>query len=204
MAQGTGSSARLFPVDWLLAGEPHVRYRTLVDLLGRPETDDEVLAAKRAIPRHKLIRGIFARQNQEGYWGSARDIQAWWPRKDTTFWVLGVLADFGLRRSARRIAVACENVLGMQHPSGGFGWAPPPTPAECFTGITGVGQRVYSFAVQGQKPEKDFDIFKEAGGPYKAIRREYEGVEVTDGKLRITFTPNIENPAINGIEIFAE
>ena len=76
--------------------------------------------------------------------------------------------------------------------------------AECFTGITGVGQRVYSFAVQGQKPEKDFDIFKEAGGPYKAIRREYKGVAVTNGKLRITFTPNIENPAINGIEIFAE
>jgi enterochelin esterase-like enzyme len=76
--------------------------------------------------------------------------------------------------------------------------------AETFTGITGAGQRVYSFAVQGQKPEKDFDIFKEAGGPYKAIQREYKGVMVTDGKLRIEFTPNVENPAINGIEIFAE
>jgi enterochelin esterase-like enzyme len=76
--------------------------------------------------------------------------------------------------------------------------------AETFTGITGVGQRVYSFAVQGQKPETDFDIFKEAGGPYKAIQREYKGVVVADGRLRITFTPNIENPAINGIEIFAE
>jgi enterochelin esterase-like enzyme len=76
--------------------------------------------------------------------------------------------------------------------------------AETFTGITGVGMRVYSFAVQGQKPERDFDIFKEASGPYKAIRREYNGVAVTDGKLRITFTPNVENPAINGIEIFAE
>jgi enterochelin esterase-like enzyme len=76
--------------------------------------------------------------------------------------------------------------------------------AECFTGITGVGQRVYSFAVQGQKPEKDFDIFKEAGGPYKSIQREYKGVVVSDGKLRITFTPNVENPAINGIEIFTD
>jgi enterochelin esterase-like enzyme len=76
--------------------------------------------------------------------------------------------------------------------------------AECFTGITGPGQRVYSFAVQGQKPETDFDIFKEAGGMYKAIQREYKGVAVTDGKLKILFTPNIENPAINGIEIFAE
>jgi hypothetical protein len=76
--------------------------------------------------------------------------------------------------------------------------------AETYTGIAGPGDRVYSFAVQGQKPEKDFDIFKEAGGPYKAIQREYKGVAVTDGKLRITFTPNVQNPAINGIEIFAE
>ncbi|MCF7974777.1 MAG: hypothetical protein K9N55_13245 [Phycisphaerae bacterium] len=76
--------------------------------------------------------------------------------------------------------------------------------AETFTGITGVGQRIYSFAVQGQTPEKDFDLYKVAGGPYKAIQREYRGVAVTDGKLKITFTPNIENPAINGIEIFAE
>ncbi|MBE0538052.1 MAG: hypothetical protein IH624_20510 [Phycisphaerae bacterium] len=76
--------------------------------------------------------------------------------------------------------------------------------AECFTGITGVGQRVYSFAVQGQQPEKDFDLWKQAGGPYKAIQREYKGVAVTDGKLRIAFTPNVENPAINGIEIFSE
>lgn len=76
--------------------------------------------------------------------------------------------------------------------------------AETFTGITGVGDRVYSFAVQGQKPVKDFDMYKEAGGPYKALQFEYKGVEVTDGNLRITFTPNIENPAINGIEIFSE
>ena len=26
-------------------------------------------------------------------------------------------------------------------------------------------------------------------------------VEITDGKLVITFTPQVENPAINGIEI---
>ena len=57
---------------------------------------------------------------------------------------------------------------------------------------------------QGQKPEKDLDLFAEAGSLYKAIQREYKGVEVTNGKLRITFTPNIENPAINGIEIIAE
>jgi hypothetical protein len=123
------------PLDWLLAGEPHVRYRTLVDLLGRPQTDAQVLAAKRAISRHKPIRQIFARQNKLGYWGTAKDIYTWWPKKDTTFWLLGMLADFGLSKSNRRIAAACEYVFSTQHDSGGFGWAPPPTPAECFTGI---------------------------------------------------------------------
>jgi len=39
---------------------------------------------------------------------------------------------------------------------------------------------------------------------YKAIQREYKGVEVTNGKLRIEFTANVQNPAINGIEIFSE
>ena len=47
--------------------------------------------------------------------------------------------------------------------------------AETYTGINGVGDRVYSFTVQDQKPEKDFDMFKEAGGLYKAIKREYKG-----------------------------
>ena len=76
--------------------------------------------------------------------------------------------------------------------------------AETYTGITGEGQRVFSFAVTGQLPVKDFDIFREAGGAYKAIVREYKGVAVTDGKLKIEFTANVQNPAINGIEIFAE
>ena len=47
-------------------------------------------------------------------------------------------------------------------------------------------------------------LYKEAGGPYKAIQREYKGVEVTDGKLRIAFAPNVQNPAINGVEILAD
>ena len=76
--------------------------------------------------------------------------------------------------------------------------------AETYEGITGQGQRVFSFAVQGQQTVKDFDIFKEAGGAYKAIERRFRGVEVTDEKLKIEFTSNIQNPAINGIVIIAE
>ena len=70
---------------------------------------------------------------------------------------------------------------------------------ETLEGITGPGQRVFSFNVEGQE-FKDFDVFAKAGGALRAYI-ETVNVEVTDGKLDITFTPNVENPQINGIEI---
>jgi len=71
--------------------------------------------------------------------------------------------------------------------------------AETFEEINGPGQRVFSFKVQGQQ-FKDFDVFAKAGGVQRAYI-ETVNVEVTDGKLDITFTPNVQNPEINGIEI---
>jgi len=71
--------------------------------------------------------------------------------------------------------------------------------AETFEDINGAGQRVFSFNVEG-KEFKDFDVFVKAG----AVRRAYietVNVEITDGQLDITFTPKIENPEINAIEI---
>jgi hypothetical protein len=135
MSNGPWSSIAPVPIDWLLDGEPFVRYRALVDFLGRPENDPEVRKTREAIPVHPPIQAIFARLNPHGYWGKPTDIRTWWPRKDTTFWVLGILADFGLTRDDARIARACEYVLGTQLESGAFGWGPPPTPGDCFTGI---------------------------------------------------------------------
>ncbi len=71
--------------------------------------------------------------------------------------------------------------------------------AETYEGITDKGQRVFSFNVQGQD-FKDFDVFDKAGGALRAYVVTIP-VDVTNGKLDITFTPNIENPEINGIEI---
>ena len=70
---------------------------------------------------------------------------------------------------------------------------------ETYEGITGPGERVFSFNVQGQE-FKDFDVFKKAGGSLKAYV-ETVNIEVVNGKLQIKFTSNIENPQINGIEI---
>lgn len=74
--------------------------------------------------------------------------------------------------------------------------------AETYQGITGPGQRVFSFNVHG-KEFKDFDIWVKAGGGNKAYV-ETVPVEITDGAFRVVFTRQVENPAIKAIEVIPQ
>ncbi len=70
---------------------------------------------------------------------------------------------------------------------------------ETYDGITGAGQRVFSFSVGGHE-FKDFDVWAKSGGAQRAYI-ETVNVDVTDGKLEVKFTAGIQSPEINGIEI---
>jgi len=122
-------------MEWLLTGEPWTAYRTLTDLLDKDEKDKVVTTAKKAIAEHPLVKKIFEGLNEDSYWGRPKDIHTWWPRKDTTFWILPVLADFGFTVQDKRIARACEYVFSTQLQSGGFGWDPPTKPGDCHSAI---------------------------------------------------------------------
>lgn len=74
--------------------------------------------------------------------------------------------------------------------------------SETYAGITGPGQRVFSLNVQGRE-FKDFDIWAKAGGPNRAYV-ETTAVNVTNGEFRVAFTRQIENPAINAIELIPQ
>ncbi|MBS0263642.1 MAG: PQQ-binding-like beta-propeller repeat protein [Planctomycetes bacterium] len=74
--------------------------------------------------------------------------------------------------------------------------------AETYQGITGAGQRVFSFKVHG-KEFKDFDIWEKSGG-FRRAYIESIPVEVTEGELRITFTRQADNPAIKALEIIPQ
>jgi len=74
--------------------------------------------------------------------------------------------------------------------------------AETFEGIHGPGERVFSFNVQGRE-FKDFDVWVKAGGPMRAYV-ETVNVEATDGKIKVAFTPKVENPQICAIEIIPQ
>lgn len=70
---------------------------------------------------------------------------------------------------------------------------------ETYDGITGPGERVFTFDVEG-KTFKDFDVWAKAGGFAKAYV-ETVPVDIMNGQLDIKFTSQVENPQINAIEI---
>ena len=74
--------------------------------------------------------------------------------------------------------------------------------AETYDDVTAAGGRVFSFNVNGQE-FNNFDVFAKAGGGNRAYV-ESVVVNVTEGKLTITFTKNVQNPEINGIEIIPD
>ncbi|HOG46840.1 MAG TPA: hypothetical protein PLB78_09365 [Anaerolineae bacterium] len=95
MAAHWNASLRADPLPWLLASDDAaLRYRVLVDLLGRPADDPEVSAAHEAIPGSPLVAAILAAQQPEGHWAGAES--SYWPKYRATHWQMILLAELGL------------------------------------------------------------------------------------------------------------
>ena len=71
--------------------------------------------------------------------------------------------------------------------------------SETYEGISGPGQRVFSFNVCGQKTYTNFDVCAMVGHSRADI--ETIPVTITNEKIEINFFPQTENPQINGVEI---
>ncbi|MBN1874787.1 MAG: hypothetical protein JXA33_11205 [Anaerolineae bacterium] len=103
-------------ITWLLASdEPWTHYRTLVDLLDRPETDLEVQAARAAMLIHPQVQAMMA---GAALWGQApfkRHNDAGYP-----IYMLSTLADFGLRASDPGMDALIETVMAHQAQEGAF------------------------------------------------------------------------------------
>jgi hypothetical protein len=106
-------------LDWLLdPGNPSVRYVALRDLLGRPEGDPEVAAARAAIPRSRPIERILARQKPDGHWGDPAS--PYLPKYKATYWTVMLLGELGLSREDERVRRAAESLFRFQEDCGGF------------------------------------------------------------------------------------
>ena len=83
--------------------------------------------------------------------------------------------------------------------------------SEDYEGITDPTMRIFTYAVKDGSPAagkvlkevKDFSPWKSAGAQYQAYI-DTVPIQVTAGELSITFTPQVENPQINAIEIIPQ
>ena len=103
-------------IQWLLeCDEPWTRYRTRVDLLGQPETDSEVRAARAAMLAHPQVKQLMAEA-------------ATWPgpplkrHNDAShpLYKLCTLADFGVRARDWGMASIIKTMLAHPSPQGAF------------------------------------------------------------------------------------
>ncbi len=102
--------------QWLLeSDEPWTRYRTLVELLDRPENDPEVLAARAEMLAHPQVQAMMA---EAATWGDRplkRHNDASHP-----IYKFSTLADFGVRADTRGMPASIAAVLSHQAPEGTF------------------------------------------------------------------------------------
>ena len=102
--------------NWLLeSDEPWTRYRTLVDLLDRPEDDSEVQTARAEMLAHPQVQALVA------------EAAAWpgYPLKrhndaKHAVYKFSTLADFGVRANDAGMAAAIEAVMAHQSAEGAF------------------------------------------------------------------------------------
>jgi hypothetical protein len=103
-------------ITWLLASdEPWTRYRTLVDLLGRPEDDVEVQTARRQMLAHPQVKGLIDKAATWPGFALKRHNDAKHP-----IYALSTLADFGLRASDPGMPRVIEAVMAHQSEEGAF------------------------------------------------------------------------------------
>lgn len=104
------------PTYWLLTSpEPWTRYRTLVDLLDRSESDPDVIAARAEMLAHTQARGLIAAAATWGERPFTRHNDA-----SHAIYALSTLADFGLRAEDPGMGEVVERVIARQSVQGAF------------------------------------------------------------------------------------
>lgn len=115
-------------IDWLLAGDPAIRWQTLDVLVGAPAA--EVDAARSAVAREGWGARLLAHQDPEGTWAQGLYSPKW---VSTTYTML-LLRELGLPADDPQAHDACAVLLdsAVGPPSqDGIGWASE----TCITGI---------------------------------------------------------------------
>jgi hypothetical protein len=91
--------------------DPALRARVLVDLLGRPEADPEVRAARERIPEHPWVKATLAGHHGDGTWG-----RGFYDKYRGTSWVLLHLSELGTPMDLPAIRLGVAHLLATARP----------------------------------------------------------------------------------------
>jgi len=125
------------PIDWLLAGDPWVEYRTRLDLLGEPIDSKKVQSARIQMLAHPLVRGLVG--ELQGWPGVVLNSHK---SASQFFHKLTFAADMGLRVDDERIDKIVAKI--MDHPSSE---GPFTLPTNVPTHFGGTGETQYAWAL---------------------------------------------------------
>src|SRR5437762_7077526 len=126
---GTAGTTSRSPMDnvvqWLLDGDPAIRWQTLRDLAGAEESVVE--RERRKIARNGWGARLLAKQDPAGTWagGLSSDGGLYSPKWTSTTYTMLLLRDFGLPATNRQARRACALLLdgGLQRDGGvNYGW----------------------------------------------------------------------------------
>lgn len=114
---------------WLLASSiPTIRYRTLRELLDRPDDDPETIAAREAILTQGPVPALYARQNPAGHWQKAEHFYS--PKYRSTHWTMLLLDELDatgddprFRRGADYMLSAVAERMFWRSASDEYGWS---------------------------------------------------------------------------------
>jgi hypothetical protein len=97
-------------ITWLLEStNPSIRYWTLTRVLDRPETDREVVAARRAIMESGPAVEILSHYTGDGRWEGERSYYTY--KYTSTHWQLLLLTELAADGQDPRIAAACRRMI---------------------------------------------------------------------------------------------
>ena len=109
-------------INWLLEDDnPSVKYYTLINLLGKSVSNQEVINAKNQIMKKGVVPKILSKQKEGGYWGIEDDFYVRAKYKGTV-WNFIILAELGADEKDPRIKDTCEFIFKKSQDlkSGGF------------------------------------------------------------------------------------
>jgi hypothetical protein len=112
-------------IQWLLDGDPAIRWQTLRDLVGAP--DRTVERERSRVARDGWGARLLAKQDPEGTWagGLSSDGGLYHPKWTSTTYTMLMLRDLGLAANNQQARKACVHLLdrGLQRDGGiNYGW----------------------------------------------------------------------------------